>query len=124
MSRKYTKDHEWVEIQNNTATIGISQHAADALGELVYIELPKVGTKFNKGDAAIVVESSKSASDVYTPVSGEVLEVNDTLVANPENVNNEPYGKGWLIKVKAENIGDLDDCMSEDDYQTYLKDHN
>jgi glycine cleavage system H protein len=124
MTRKYTKDHEWVQIENNIATIGISEHAAEALGELVYVELPKVGTKFNKGDAAVVVESSKSASDVYTPISGEVVEVNESLVSTPENVNSAPYQNGWLIKIKTNNAGDLDDCMNEADYQNYLKENN
>jgi len=124
MTRKYTKDHEWVQTQNNIATIGISEHAADALGELVYVELPKVGTKFSKGDAAVVVESSKSASDVYTPVSGEVVEVNESLVATPENVNKEPYQNGWLIKVKFDNGADLSDCMSEEEYRNYLKENH
>jgi glycine cleavage system H protein len=124
MTTKYTKDHEWVKIEGDIATIGITQHAADALGELVYVELPKVGNKYNKGDAAVVVESSKSASDVYTPVSGEVVAVNDALVAAPENVNNDTYKSGWLIKVKISNPSDLDDAMSEDKYQQYLSENN
>lgn len=124
MTKKYTKDHEWVQVENNIATIGITAHAADALGELVYIELPKVGTNFNKGDAAVVVESSKSASDVYSPVSGEVVEVNESLLSAPENVNNGPYQNGWLIKLKISNPTELDECMSESEYQNYLKDNH
>jgi glycine cleavage system H protein len=118
---KFTKDHEWVKVENDIATIGITEHAAEALGELVYIELPKIGAKFNKGDAAVVVESSKSASDVYSPVSGEVIATNESLIASPENVNQSAYEKGWLIKVKIANIADLESCMNEADYQDYLK---
>jgi glycine cleavage system H protein len=124
MTIKYTKDHEWVKVENNIATIGITAHAADALGELVYVELPKVGTKLNKGDAAIVVESSKSASDVYTPIAGEVTAVNDSLITTPENVNSEPYQKGWLIKIAVNNLDDLDGCMNESEYNDYLKENN
>ncbi|MCE3255660.1 MAG: gcvH [Rickettsiaceae bacterium] len=121
---KYTKDHEWVKVEGDVATIGITQHAADALGELVYVELPKVGNKYNKGDAAVVVESSKSASDVYTPVAGEIVAVNDSLVANPENVNNDTNGAGWLIKIKMSNPSDLSDAMDEAGYQKYLSENN
>ncbi len=124
MTIKYTKDHEWVKVEDNIVTLGITQHAADALGELVYVELPKIGTKFNKGDAAIVVESSKSASDVYVPFSGEVTEVNESLNSDPNNVNNDPYKEGWLVKMKIDNLSDLDDCLSEADYQNYLKENN
>jgi glycine cleavage system H protein len=124
MTMKYTKDHEWIKVEGDIATIGITQHAAEALGELVYVELPKVGNKYNKGDAAVVVESSKSASDVYTPVAGEIVAVNDSLVSAPENVNNDTYQNGWLVKIKISNPSDLEDAMNEDDYQKYLSDNN
>lgn len=124
MTMKYTKDHEWINIDRDVATIGITQHAADALGELVYVELPKVGKVCKKGDAVVVVESSKSASDVYTPVSGEVIAVNDSLVNNPENVNNDTYQNGWLIKIKVSNSSDVDGAMSEDEYKKYLLENN
>jgi glycine cleavage system H protein len=121
---KYTKDHEWIKVEGDIATIGITQHAADALGELVYVELPKVGNNYNKGDAAVVVESSKSASDVYTPVTGEVVAINDSLTSTPENVNNDTYTNGWLIKIKISNPSDLDGAMGEDEYQKYLSENN
>ena len=121
---KYTKDHEWIKLEGDVATLGITQHAADALGELVYVELPKIGNKYNKGDAAVVVESSKSASDVYTPVTGEITAVNDSLVSAPENVNNDTYGNGWLIKIKISNPSDLDGAMNESEYQKYLLESN
>jgi glycine cleavage system H protein len=121
MTTKYTKDHEWIKIEGEVATIGITKHAADALGELVYVELPEAGDSFDKGDAAVVVESSKSASDVYAPLSGEVTAVNETLESNPENVNQAPYSDGWLIKVKFSSIGDLEGYMNEDEYTSFLK---
>ncbi len=121
---KYTKDHEWIKVEGDIATIGITQHAADALGELVYVELPKIGNKYNKGDAAVVVESSKSASDVYTPVAGEVIAINDSLTSTPENVNNDTYANGWLIKIKISNSSDLDGAMNEDEYNKYLSENN
>lgn len=124
MTLKYTKDHEWVKIESDVVTLGITQHAADALGELVYVELPKVGAKYNKGDAAVVVESSKSASDVYTPVSGEIIAANDSLTSAPENVNNSPYEDGWLIKIKISNIAELSDALDETAYNNYLKENN
>jgi glycine cleavage system H protein len=120
MTTKYTKDHEWAKLEGDLATIGITQHAADALGELVYVELPKIGAIFNKGDAIAVVESSKSASDVYIPVAGEVVAVNDSLNSAPENVNNDTYDSGWLVKVRVSNSSDLQDAMDETSYQKYL----
>jgi glycine cleavage system H protein len=119
---KYTKDHEWIKIEGNVATIGITQYAADALGELVYVELPKVGNSYAKHDAFAVVESSKSASDVYIPVAGEVVEANESLGSQPELVNNSSYQDGWIAKVKMSNPSDLDDAMDEAGYKEFLKD--
>ena len=124
MTIKYTKDHEWIKLDGDIATIGITQHAADALGELVYVELPKIGANFNKGDAIAVVESSKSASDVYVPIAGEIIAINDSLVSVPENVNNDTYGVGWLVKIKISNLSDLQDTMDETSYQNYLLENN
>ena len=121
---KYTKDHEWIKVEGDIATIGITKHAADALGELVYVELPKVGNKYNKGDASVVVESSKSASDVYTPVAGEVVAINESLVSAPENVNNDTYGNGWLVKIKISNPADLNESMDEPAYAKFLSENN
>jgi glycine cleavage system H protein len=121
---KYTKDHEWIRVENGVATLGITSHAAEALGELVYVELPAIGSSYKKGDAVVVVESSKSASDVYTPVSGEVIEVNKDLVANPENVNNDTYDNGWLIKIKVSDQSELDGAMSENNYKKYLSEND
>ena len=124
MTVKFSKDHEWIKVEGDIATIGITKHAADALGELVYVELPKVGNKYNKGDAAVVVESSKSASDVYTPVAGEVVAINESLVSAPENVNNDTYGNGWLVKIKISNPSDLNESMDEPAYAKFLSENN
>ncbi|MBM5782618.1 MAG: glycine cleavage system protein GcvH [Pelagibacterales bacterium] len=118
---RFTKDHEWIKIEGDVATIGITEYAAEALGELVYVELPKVGNKYNKHDAFAVVESSKSASDVYIPVAGEVVAANDSLTSQPELVNNSSYENGWIAKVKISNSADLDDTMDEASYKDFLK---
>lgn len=119
---KFTKDHEWIKVEGDVATIGITEYAAEALGELVYVELPKVGKTYSKHDAFAVVESSKSASDVYIPVTGEVVAANDSLTSQPELVNNSSYEKGWIAKVKMSNAADLDDSMDEAGYKKFLQD--
>lgn len=120
---KYTKDHEWIKIEGNVATIGITQYAADALGELVYVELPKVGNSYAKHDAFAVVESSKSASDVYAPASGEVVAVNENLTSAPELVNNASYTDGWIAKLKlSKGDSELADAMDEAGYKQFLQD--
>jgi len=118
---KFTKDHEWLKIEGRVATIGITEYAAEALGELVYVELPKVGNTYAKGDAFAVVESSKSASDVYSPVAGEVVAVNSDLTSAPELVNNSTYGNGWIVKIKLSNVSDLDEAMDEAAYKKFLQ---
>lgn len=118
---KFTKDHEWIKVEGDVATIGITEYAAEALGELVYVELPKVGNTYSKHDAFAVVESSKSASDVYIPVAGEVVAANDSLNAQPELVNNASYTDGWIAKVKMSNSSDLDDTMDEAAYKKFLQ---
>lgn len=120
---KFTKEHEWISIEGDTATIGITKYAADALGELVYVELPEVGNAYAKGDAFAVVESSKSASDVYSPVSGEVVAINEDLTDQPELVNNDSYKSGWIAKVTLSNgTSELDGTMDEAAYNEFLKD--
>ena len=118
---KFTKDHEWLKIEGNIAVVGITQYAADALGELVYVELPKVGNTYNKGAAFAVVESSKSASDVYLPFAGKVLEVNQDLVNNPELINQFPYNQGWIAKLEMADQADLNDTLDQDQYNSYLQ---
>jgi glycine cleavage system H protein len=113
---KYSKEHEWVSTEDSIATIGITDHAQDQLGEIVYIELPAVGDKISKDDPFGVVESVKAVSDVYAPVSGTVIEVNEDLPESPEVVNEDPYGDGWLIKVRLTDPSDLDDLMDGEEY--------
>ena len=113
---KYSKEHEWVAAEDSVATGGITDHAQGQLGEIVYIELPAVGEKVSKDDPFGVIESVKAVSDIYAPVSGTVVEVNEDLPESPEVVNEDPYGDGWLIKVKMNDASDLDDLMDGDEY--------
>jgi glycine cleavage system H protein len=117
---KYTKDHEWLKIEGDVATIGITEYAAEALGELVFVELPKVGNSYKKHDAFAVVESSKSASDVYIPVSGQVIEINEALNSAPELINQSSYQDGWIAKVKFSDSSDLNETMDEKSYKDFL----
>jgi len=117
---KYTKDHEWLKIEGDIATIGITEYAAEALGELVYVELPKVGNSYKKHDAFAVVESSKSASDVYIPVAGQVVEINEALNSAPELINQSSYQDGWIAKVKFSDSSDLNETMDEKSYKDFL----
>ncbi len=113
---KYTKSHEWLRVEEDgLITIGISDHAQELLGDLVFVELPEAGTEFVAGDECCVVESVKAASDVYMPISGEIIEVNEALADEPEIINNSPYDNGWLFKMKA-SAEELDDLMDADAY--------
>lgn len=117
---KYSKEHEWVLVEGNTATIGITEYAQEELGDIVYVELPEVGEKIVKDDPFGAVESVKAVSDIYAPVSGTVLEINDMLPDNPETINDDPYGDGWLIRVELNDKDDLKDLMDEDEYGEYV----
>ncbi len=118
---KYTKEHEWVLVEGTVATVGISDYAQDHLGDVVYVELPAVGDKVSKEDAFGVVESVKAVSDVYAPVTGTVLEVNDDLQDNPAMINEDPYGDGWLIKVQMSDPDEeLKDLLTAAEYQEYI----
>ena len=119
MSIKYTPDHEWVKIDGNNATVGITHHAQDALGDVVFVDLPEVGKTYAQKDAAAVVESVKAAADVYMPANGEVTEVNEALRADPSLANSDPLGAGWFFKVKLTNPADLDALMDETSYTSY-----
>ena len=121
MTTKYTKDHEWVRVEGNVATVGITAYAAEQLGDVVFVELPAVGKAVDKGGEAAVVESVKAASEVYAPISGEVVEVNSALEAEPAKVNADAAGTGWFLKLKIKNAAELNDLMSEAEYQTYVK---
>lgn len=114
---KYSKEHEWVAAEESMATIGITDHAQDQLGEIVYIELPSVGEKISKDDPFGVVESVKAVSDIYAPISGTVAEVNEGLRESPEVINEDPYGDGWLIKIRASDASEMDDLMDSEEYE-------
>jgi len=116
---KYTEDHEWLTIDNNIATVGITHHAQDALGDVVFVDLPEVGKTFEPKEVAGVVESVKAAADVYMPVSGEITEVNEALRADPSLANSDPLGAGWFFKVKLSHPAELDALMDETSYTTF-----
>jgi glycine cleavage system H protein len=123
MSVKYSEDHVWVKVQDeDLVTIGITDFAQEQLGDLVYIELPKVGHECSRGDNISVIESVKSASDLVAPVSGEIVEVNNKLEDDPELVSEEPMDEGWFIKVKFSKPSELDELMNEETYQTFIGD--
>jgi len=117
---KYTKEHEWAKIDGDVATVGITDYAQDALGDIVFIELPKKGMTVTKGKGAAVVESVKSVSDVFSPVSGTVVDVNEAISNAPEKVNTSPYTEGWMMKVKLSNTSDLNDLMNAQDYEHFV----
>ena len=119
MAIKYTEDHEWLSITGDNATVGITQHAQDALGDVVFVDLPKVGTTFAAKDIAGVVESVKAAADVFMPVSGAVTEVNEALRADPSLANSDPLGAGWFFKVKLSDPTQLDALMDETGYAAF-----
>ena len=119
---KYTREHEWVSIDGTVATIGITDHAQEQLGDVVFVELPTVGDRVEKADAFGVVESTKAVSDVYAPLSGEVSEVNDDLPDNPELINEDPYGDGWMVKITLGDKADLEDLMTADEYRKFIED--
>jgi len=118
---RYTKDHEYIRIDGDTGIVGITDYAQSQLGDVVYVELPEAGKALEKGGEAAVVESVKAASEVYAPVSGEVLEVNGDLEAAPGTINEDPAGAGWFLKLKIADSSELDELMSEEDYQAYVK---
>ena len=118
---RYLKSHEWARKDGDTVVVGISDYAQDSLGDVVFVELPEVGATVSKGDSFAVVESVKAASDIYTPVSGEVVDVNQALTDNPALINEAPFGDGWLAKIKASEVSEYDEMMSASDYEAYTK---
>lgn len=115
----YTKEHEWIRVTGETGTVGITSFAQKELGEVVFVELPKVGDKFNAGEAFGNVESVKAVSELFLPVSGEVIAINDSTVNSPELVNEDPYGKGWLIRIRIKDPDQLRDLLSAEEYDAY-----
>ena len=118
---KFTQDHEWIRVENDVATVGVTQYAQEQLGDVVFVQLPKPGDSFEAGTAAVVVESVKAASDVYSPIKGEVVEVNQTVSDNPSLVNSDPTGSGWLFRVKIADLSQLDKLLDEPAYQSLIK---
>ena len=121
MTVRYTKDHEYVRVEGDTAVVGITDYAQEQLGDVVFVELPEVGRTVTKGGEAAVVESVKAASEIYAPVSGEVVAVNNDLEAAPGTVNDDPSGKGWFLKLKLKDPAELDGLMSQEQYQEFVK---
>jgi len=117
----FTKEHEWVSVEGDTATVGISNHAQEQLGDIVFAEVPEAGRKLSKGQEAAVVESVKAASDVYAPVSGEVIEGNQAVADDPALVNSDPEGRGWFFKLKLDNPGELDGLMDDAAYRSWVE---
>jgi glycine cleavage system H protein len=117
---QYTKEHEWVLVEGGSGTIGITDHAQHELGDIVFVDLPKVGATVTKGQTFGSVESVKAVSDIYAPVSGEVIEINETLSKSPEKLNEDPHGNGWLIRVKLGNAGEAKELLSAADYEKYV----
>ncbi|MBF0242939.1 MAG: glycine cleavage system protein GcvH [Desulfamplus sp.] len=118
---KYSDSHEWAGVEGDVVTIGIDDYAQDQLGEVVFVEVPEVGANYSKGDQFGTVESVKAVSEIYTPVSGEIVAVNEALADSPELVNNSPYENGWIIKIKADNISELDTLKDKASYLEMLK---
>ena len=118
---KYSKEHEWLKLDGNIATIGITKHATEMLGDIVFAELPEKGSSVEKDGTAGVVESTKAASDVYTPISGEVVDTNQTIVEDPSKINADPEGEAWFFKLKIKDIKELDTLMNKDEYDKFAK---
>lgn len=119
---KFLSSHEWVLVEGNTATIGVTDHAQELLGDLVYVELPEVGSTVAAGDSVAVIESVKAASDTYAPISGEVIEINEDLEGAPERINDDPYGDGWMYKIEMEDTGELDNLLDAEAYSITIED--
>ena len=118
---KYSKEHEWIKLDGDVATIGITQHATEMLGDIVFVELPEIGSSVEKDGNAGVVESTKAASDVYTPVSGEVVENNQAIVDDPGKVNSDPENEAWFFKLRIKDKAELDSLMNKDEYDKFAK---
>jgi len=118
----YTRDHEWIKVEGNVITIGVTDYGQKKLREVVYVELPTIGQRVEEGEAIATLESVKASAEVYTPASGKVIEVNSKLVDSPELVNDDPYGDGWIAKIELEEEREFEDLMEPDEYRKYLED--
>ncbi|HEY8020685.1 MAG TPA: glycine cleavage system protein GcvH [Thermoanaerobaculia bacterium] len=117
----YSREHEWVRVDGDVAVLGITEFAQEELGEVVFVELPEVGQVFNTGDELGSIESVKAVAEVYTPVAGEIVEVNDAVVDDPELLNDDPHGEGWLVKIRYSSASDLKELMSAEKYEEFIK---
>ncbi|MWB79237.1 glycine cleavage system protein GcvH [Pseudooceanicola sp. 216_PA32_1] len=117
---KYTEEHEWLRPEDDVIVVGITEHAAEQLGDIVFVELPEVGTEVTKDDEVVVIESVKAASDILAPIDGEIVEVNEALVDNPGMVNDDPTGDAWFFKIKPSDASQMDDYMSEEEYNDLI----
>jgi glycine cleavage system H protein len=125
MTVKYTPEHEWIQLEDHeTAVVGITLHAQDALGDVVFVDLPEVGRVYKKNEVSGVVESVKAAADVYMPVAGEVTEINEELKSNPSLANKDPMGNGWFFKILIKDMAEFDQLMDEPDYRKFVKEHS
>jgi glycine cleavage system H protein len=120
----YTRDDEWLRVEDDEATVGISDYAQDSLSDIVYLEFPSVGETFGQGDTFGVVESVKAAADLYMPVSGEIVAVNETLLDQPELVNEDPYGEAWMVRIRLDDMSELDELMDAAAYRTYCEERS
>ena len=118
---KFSKEHEWIKLDGDTATVGITQHATEMLGDIVFVELPEIGSSVAKDGNAGVVESTKAASDIYTPVSGEIIENNQSIVDDPAKVNTDPENEAWFFKLKIANKSEMDSLMNKEEYEKFSK---
>ena len=123
-NKRFSKQHEWVSVEGDVATIGITKHATEMLGDIVFVELPVKGKNIEKEDQVGVVESTKAASDVYTPISGEVVESNQSIVDDPSKINSDPENEGWFFKLKIKNKSEIDTLMNEEEYNKFAKESN
>ena len=119
-SLKYTKEHEWVREDGDTVTVGITDHAQGELGDIIFVEFPEIGQKIERDDPFGTIEAVKTVADLFAPISGTVIEINETLDNSPESVNQDPYGDGWMVKVSVSEAGELDNLMSADQYQEMI----
>ena len=118
---KYTKDHEWIDIKSNIGLVGISDFAQGELGDIVFVELPNIGDSFAKDDVFGTVEAVKTVADLYIPVSGKIVSINEDLESNPELINSDPYGKGWIIKIELSDSSEIDELLSSEQYKSLVK---
>ena len=117
---KFTEEHEWLRLEDDLVVVGITQHASEQLGDIVFVELPEIGTTATKDDEVVVIESVKAASDILAPIDGEIVEVNEALTDNPTKVNDDPTGDGWMFKLKVEDLSAMDEMMSESEYKDFI----